>query len=231
MCDLPFIIGEYPFSKPVPFKVWFESKFTNLESDTVDSFHALLGVINDRLDFLRSVYNHNAKVPVGNVIIHGQTVPVYVGKTKSYYDYEKKKIFITYNDDMNEIAKTILHELGHAVDPKLASPRWVGTSAKFNKIDYPPVTDVDKSIYVKEPAEFDAMGTQLAQMIKAHFELSNAADKNKIISDLRDWLKSGDDNFPHVEPGVIRKWKSKPTLWRKFQLRLWSLVQELESLL
>jgi hypothetical protein len=228
-CPVPFLRGEYPFVKPIPFKVWFESKFTNLGADTVDSFHALLGVITAQHDLLKKVYNHNFKVKVGSIVVNGRDVLVYIGKTKSHYDVTTNRIFVSYSDDVQEIAKTILHELGHAVDPKLVSSRWVGTSAKFDGVNYPPVTDAEKAIYVKELTEFDAMGTQLSRMIKAHFEISNISDKQKMISDLKGWLRRGDDNFPYVEPDVIRKWKSKPTLWRKFQLRLWNLIQELET--
>ena len=119
---------------------------------------------------------------------------------------------------------SFLHELGHAIDTKYQSPTWVGKRHQNN----PAITDEDKTAYAKEPVEFDAMTSHIAHIIQSQFRENGEVIKKRIIDGLTEWLKKGGD-FPYVSTDVINKWKTNPTLWKKFQSRVWNLVQKLQE--
>ena len=150
--------------------------------------------------------------------------------TNPTVDDKKNVIIVPSNDDKNKIFQDLMHEIGHAYDPKYKSPSWKGLSKKYQQLPQPPITDYEKSVYLKEPVEFDTIGTNVAEIIKINFELANNEDKTKMINDLTDWLRKSSDEFPYISPEAIRTWKSRPNLWRKFQERIWNLIQELKSM-
>lgn len=219
-------------SKMSSFKIWFESKFTPIPSEVIDSLKKLVDEkIVPRIEFLKKVTYANAKMKVGELFIHNNNVSIYVGKIQfAHYDNEKKIIIVPYDDDKNKIFQNLLHEIGHAYDHKYTSPNWNGLSDKYQNLPQPPITDYEKSVYVKEPVEFDTIGTNIAEVIKTNFKLANNKDKVRIITDLTNWLRKSNDEFPYISPETIQSWKSKPTLWRKFQERIWNLIQELKQI-
>jgi hypothetical protein len=229
----PYIKGHYIFERDVSFKVWFESKFTNVPPDILNYYEKLVDKITSIMSSLKKVNDHNVKTKIGEITVFGRNIPIYIGKTlgnRSHYDYENNRILIQYNDDLNTISDDLLHELGHATNPTYTSPKWSGVGSKYKLY---PQTDAEKTAYVKEPVEFDAMGAHAAEIIKANFRVAKNDEHNnekyKIVKNLIDWLKTNSDDFPWIDINVIKKWKTKPTLWKKFQSRIWNLTRDLKK--
>ena len=97
-------------------------------------------------------------------------------------------IFVPYNNDSLVMYNNLLHELGHACDPKFSSQNWKGTTEKYQK-NTNPTTDDALTAYAKEPVEFDAMGAHFAAITKANFYRANKESRQKIIDGLLNWLK------------------------------------------
>jgi hypothetical protein len=208
-----------------------ESKFSSIPQETLDSFNNLI----KEMDFIRlKIYKNKAsETKVGFIKVFGRKVPVYMGKyAEAVYQKHRDAIVIPYGDlNMERIKDDIQHEIGHLLDKKILNTKWQGASEKYyDVVPKQELTDREKHIYVKEPVEFDAAGTHGDYLIRNNFENSDDKSKQKIIDDLKKWLKYG-DSMPFFPTDLVNIWKTKPTLYRKFQQRVYNLVQDLEDIM
>ena len=71
-----------------------------------------------------------------------------------------------------------MHEIGHAYDPKYKSPSWKGLSKKYQQLPQPPITDYEKSVYLKEPVEFDKIIHDLSQVTEQIIRIYNKIEQS-----------------------------------------------------
>ena len=209
------------------FKMWVESHFQYITPEIKEQFNAIKDKFTSHKNSIKIAHQYHSKFPLGEVKINGVKIKVLVGydASRAYYDGKAKKIFVPYDEDVEKMEKWLWHELGHAVDPKYVSPKWGGTSDRYKQ---DPQTDVELFNYAKEPIEFDAIGTNIAYSLEKSFFSGNRQDRERMISGLETWLKTGGE-FPYISSDVFEKWQTKPTLWKKFQSRIWNLAQKLKS--
>ena len=177
---------------------------------------------------------------MGVITVISKKIQVYIGKFENaYYDEDKNSINIPYGDtdgkgnlNITEISNQIQHEISHVIDKKLLSKTWKGPTDKYKELTKKPTlafSDSEFTTYVKELSEFDAIGSHFYHNVKSNFQTSK--EKQKIIDRLTNWLKNNDDNIMFLRPLTLKAWRTKPTLFRKFQQRVWNLIQELKELL
>lgn len=220
---------------------WFESHFYAMPSETRDSIKKLINNIN--IENLRnmkeklSVYSiGSASYPLGFIIVYGQQIPVYIGNfNNSDYNYKNNNaIRIPYgNFNPDIMLQNIEHEVGHALDKKIKNPAWRGTSKTYidavNKIlAGKELTGAENLAYDKEPVEVDAIGASYDNYVKRNFETEDLATKKMIIDRLSDWLRY-DGEVPYFIKEIEDRWRTKPTLWKKFKQKVYNLVQELKN--
>jgi hypothetical protein len=226
---LDFIAKEYRdqffdiiFNKPT-LKIWFESRFTYLPPEILNQCHIVANRFESDNKIIKAAFNHHTKVRIGDIQLQSQVVPVYAGYTigRSEYDKDYQRIIIQFNNDSRAMMEDLLHEVGHLLDKGLNYKK----QPKEN-----PKTDAELTAYATNPGEFDAIGTYTAQFIKAIFETKrNVADRLKIIELIKNSLRQGGDDIPYVDPEYIKRWKTNPFLWRKFQQRMYNLLKDLEN--
>lgn len=211
------------------FKTWYESSFQYIPPEVIEQFNVIKEKFTSYKNGIKIAHQYHSKFPVGEVNINKRKIKVVAGYDvyRAHYDSNTEKIFIPYNENPEVMEDDFLHELGHAIDTKYQSPTWVGVSKKHQ--NNPAVTDIEKTAYVKEPVEFDAMGSHITYVIEKDFNENGEIVRKRIIKGLTEWLKNGGD-FPYVTTDVINKWQTKPTLWKKFQTRIWNLVQKLQQI-
>lgn len=218
--------------------IWLERRFASIPEETVASFRSLMKSIN--FDKLALFKNFVSKHRVGVVKVFDKYVNVYIGKFRvANYDEESNSIYIPYGDlDANgklntvEISDQIQHEIGHATDKKLLSKTWRGVSDRYKELSKTPFQSLqDKASYVKEPAEFDAMGAHYDLVVKDAFNSEEYPEnKQEILNNLEHWLKYDGDNLFPLDPQTLQLWRTKPTLYRKLKQKVWSLFQELKHI-
>ena len=131
----------------------------------------------------------------------------------------------------SNLLNILSHELTHAVDPKFHPDM---PDAYFDKGVDRGQFDSSRLAYEKSPHEFDAFGGGMANVIRQQYASLNAQQKPQFINDFERWLKYGGEipkALQHSATSVeaMQTWFSKPTLWRKFQQRMFGLIQELKN--
>jgi hypothetical protein len=220
------------------FKEWMisESKFMQLDKDQQDQIVKIAAEIG-RVIIREDIPQTGKKI--AEFERKDGRKPVQIWLTKPTVDGLDSKIAGNYFPYMNlmtinansdtvwsrtGLIALLSHEMTHAIDPKLVKGgkylSKVPVNYDFNK-------EKERSSYFKSPEEFDAYGTSIVTHIKAY------PNKQEIISQLESFLRNNDDkllkNLSSTEREAINYWKTKPTLWRKFQQRLFNLLQELKS--
>jgi hypothetical protein len=80
--------------------------------------------------------------------------------------------------------------------------------------------------FSKLEEEFNAfggvLGYELTQFFKEHDE------KRYLVEAIGKFLRKG-INIPLIHPAIIQAWKTKPTMWRKFQQKMFHLYEELKD--
>lgn len=159
------------------------------------------------------------------------------------HDFETRALEFT------ELLNILSHEVTHAIDPKLRS---FGASRYRQSVDksYRQMIDAMKQKqqelgpdgdgtyeladqHAKFPYEFDALGVGIANSIRHQYTSLNDEEKPVFLQELETWLRDGGDpprSIPNSNTMNLLAWQQKPTLWRKFQQRMYSLIQELKSL-
>jgi len=223
------------------FKKWIisESKFMQLDKDQQDQIvkiAAEIGRVIRREDIpqtgkkIAEFERKDGRKPVPIWLIT-PTVDELDSKIAGNYLPYMNLMTINANSDIvwskTGLITLLSHEMTHAIDPKLVKGgkylSKVPVGYDFNK-------EKEISSYFKSPEEFDAYGTSIVTEIKAY------PNKQEIISQLENFLRNNDDKLLKLlkklsssSVAAINYWKTKPTLWRKFQQRLFNLLQELKS--
>ena len=220
-----------------------ESKFTSIPKDELNSLEKFIKQIN--LTKIR-IYRKNgvSGIKIGDIKVLGRDMPVYMGNyVESQYkkrkDNQEECIVIPYGDDLDKpnildrIKYNMTHEIGHILDMKVLHPEFTAKdNARYKELLTKPVlTDVEKLFYSKFPPEVDATGTEFDSIVKDNFINIDYESKLKTIEEIKKWIKYGGDNLPFFDPESVRAWRTRPTLYRKFQKKVYNLVQELEQLL
>lgn len=216
------------------FKLWLESKFINIPPETQSGLE----------DVIRQLSNGEMQDgQIGQIPFtdhKGQNRPIAViGNSKlssiGYYDPNRHTISINTKSAVRfksqELFNILSHELTHAIDPKYHPTM---PDAWFDKGIARGQFDSTKAIYEKTPTEFDAFGGGMANTIRQQYNTLSPQQKPQFIADIENWLKgSGQVPFSvsHNNQNIwaIEAWKTKPTLWKKFQQRMYQLVQELKN--
>ena len=224
MSYLQYIPQEYMnvFSQKATFKTWFESRYQYLPPEILNQYHMIIDKFETDKEIITKAFEHHVKRIVARLDYQDKIIYIWSGyiSSRSYYDEENSRIVILFNDNLDVMNQDLLHELGHLVDKGLP---W--KNKNYNK---DPQTEIEKTVYALEPAEFDAMGTHIAELIKAIFRNKDDAGKLEIIKVIENWLRNGGD-IPYIEPSIIEKWKTDPKLWRKFQERMYNLLSDLKN--
>jgi len=194
-----------PQSPEEKFKYWLERLTT---PDILNSFKKLENHIRSMMPFLKKANDLNIKKKIGEVTIVGRKIPIYVGKI-DFTCHKNCRVLISYDDDFNKISNSLWYELRNIT--KCVIPKWQAETLP----------------------EFDTMTTDLTEIIKLYFNAANDDDKSKIIKGITTYAASdssdSSDYFPYISPDAIRQWKTKPTLWRNFQSKIWNLAQDLKE--
>jgi len=214
------------FITPKSFKInndfWFESHFYPMPEETRNSIRYLMNQID-----LRKLASHKMagvdESQLGLIVVEGNEFLVYIGNFRSArYNVKRGVIEIPYGTlNPDEILEQLEHEVGHVLDKKIKSKTWRGTN-----IDKELQTDIERSNYFKEPVEFDAIGSSYDAYIKRTFNDLSLQEKQVMIDRFNNWLRFGGE-VPYFNQEITDRWKTKPTLWRKFQQRVFNLVQDL----
>jgi hypothetical protein len=220
-----------PKSTKINDEFWFESHFYGMPQETSESIKKLINSINlKKLLYIKEkLFDYN----LGFVIADGQEIPVHIGNFEdSRYIPDRKIIRIPYGTlNKDVILQQIEHEVGHLLDKKIKSKTWKGPSKKYiDAINKGELTDSEQLAYDKEPVEFDAIGTSFDNYVKRIFKDVDLGVKQEMIDRFVVWLKLGGE-VPYFNQEITERWQTNPTLWRKFQHRVYNLVQELEQLL
>lgn len=158
----------------------------------------------------------------------------------------KNTITLTWNyirkHDVSQLNRTLTHELGHAIDPKLYPNSKHKVSDKYNnyvnQLRSAPNQSSGRMHFV-EPIEVDAEGLSMQNHIMEYFKaLQTIKDKQDFIKELETWLKnyftinSKDLHLPQVLLHYDRSFihaKSKPTLFKQYQKRFYKIIQDLKA--
>lgn len=140
-----------------------------------------------------------------------------------------------------ELNRTLTHELGHAIDPKLYPDSKHKVSDKYRSYVKDLKASLNKSsrMHFVEPVEVDAEGLSMQNHVMEYFKaLPTIKDKQDFIKELETWLKnyftinSKDLHLPqillHYDRSFIHA-KSKPTLFRQYQKRFYKIIQDLKA--
>lgn len=216
-----------------------ESKFTSIPKEELNSLENFIKQIDLRkVRIFRK--DHASETKIGVIKISGIDINVYMGNyAEPQYQKNRNAIVIPYGDDLDKphildrIRYNVRHEIGHILDMKVLQPEFTAKDNEKYKelLNKPVLTDVEKIRYSKFPVEVDAVGTEFDSIIKDNFTNADYESKLKIIEEIKKWIKYGGDNLPFFQPEVVRAWRTKPTLYRKFQKKVYNLVQDLEKLL
>jgi hypothetical protein len=240
------------------FKEWIvnESKFMQLDKDQQEDVDLIADKIleivqtNSEKDLYVKMFYQ--KMLIGEIKRKDgrRPVPVYLKheNTDTFGLYNPKedeiimnlKTMIKFKDrklsgrQIPSIINTLSHEAIHAIDPKfnpqIINPEKMAKKASEKKQYW---SQGNMPSYYKSPAEFDAYGMGIVSNIRWKFNKSDEQGKNEVISGLENLLRTGDDDIIDViskdDYVAMLHWKTKPTLWRKFQQRLFNLLQELKS--
>jgi hypothetical protein len=161
------------------------------------------------------------------------------------YHPEKNTITLTWNyirkHNISQLIQTLIHELGHAIDPKLYPDSKHKVSGKYydyvKQLRSAPNQSSGRMHFV-EPIEVDAEGLSMKNHVMEYFKaLKSKEDKQNFINELESWLKyhfNKQDGYspPQVLANYYRSFmyaKSKPTLFRQYQKRFYKLIQELKA--
>lgn len=219
---------------------WLESRFATIPEETMKSFNELIAKLKSSEKRIKTMRGFISKYLLGHVKIFNDYVPVWIGNFPNAA-FEGNRIIIPFGDTNNigdinktEISRQIQHEIAHAVDKKLLSKKWTGPSDKYKTLMQRPTTTYSSQedlTYLNEPIEFDAIGTAYATSVKGDFESLDVNKKQQMIKEFDNWLEYDGDNLPLFNVGILPKWKTKPTLYRNFQQKVYTLVQELKQIL
>ena len=213
-----------------------ENKFTSIPQDILDSLENFIKQID-----LRKVRiyrkDHVSETKIGVIRVSGVDIPVYMGNYKEA-QYQRNRIVIPYGDDLDKphildrIRYNVRHEIGHILDMKVLHPEFTAKdNEKYKELLAKPVlTDAEKALYSKFPVEVDATGTEFDSIIRYNFKNADYKSKLEIIEKIKKWLKYGGDDLPFFQPELVQAWRTRPTLYKKFQKRVYNLVQDLEEL-
>jgi hypothetical protein len=149
---------------------------------------------------------------------------------------DNRNFFINTNGrKIPSIVNALSHETIHAIDPKL-NPQIINPENRAKKTSEKKqfFSQGNVSSYYKSPEEFDAYGMGILSNIKVRFYDTDEQYKSTIISVLEEFLRTGNyDMTSNIinrnDYEALMHWKTKPTLWRKFQQRLFNLLQELKK--
>jgi len=149
---------------------------------------------------------------------------------------DNRNFFINTNGrKIPSIVNALSHETIHAIDPKL-NPQIINPENRAKKASEKKqfFSQGNVSSYYKSPEEFDAYGMGILSDIKVRFHDTDEQYKSRIISVLEEFLRTGNyDMTSNIinrnDYEALMHWKTKPTLWRKFQQRLFNLLQELKK--
>ena len=228
-----------------------ESKFMQLDKDQQDDVNLIADKILDMV-MTSPEEDKYRKIFVGEITRKDgrRSIPVYL-------KYEDGNFFGEYRVDNDEIimnsrtmiqfknrrlsgrhipsiVNMISHEAIHAIDPKFNPDiidSHLATEKAWARQQF--WSQGNKPSYYKSPAEFDAYGMGIVSNIRWKFNKSDELGKNKLISGIENYLKTGDDDIIDVinrdDYIAMLNWQDKPKLWRKFKHRLFNLMQDLKS--
>ena len=224
------------------FQQWLESNFVQIPEDALYALQRLVARKNN-VQFLLSLQRRGfPKYQLGNISINNNPVNVFLQRLPhAQYIHspdasQNAEILLPYHGNARETMDDILHELGHASDPKMLSDR-LRLSDRYQKVEKKlqqgePRTEEEEKSYLKEPVEFDAIGADFVVRVWRRFnDMAEPDQKQTFIQDIEQWLRTG-GNPPdacYLPQNLLAAWQSKPTLWRKFQQRLFNLAQQLRQ--
>lgn len=215
------------------FKLWLESKFIKIPDDVVEQIVKLAeGDINSALEIYKMATFSPKTLFVGTIVFNENIINIILTKQNvAYFDKDDSSIYIPFSSkSIQHILNFSFHELGHVADPKIQKDKGISDyykkiAQKLNR------TDAEQSSYVKEPVEFDAIGSNIDTIIKREFEkLKSIDEKERLIINLENWLKyNGEFPYKNNNFDFFDIWKTNKTLWKKLKQRVFNLTLELKA--
>ena len=141
---------------------------------------------------------------------------------------------ITSGSSSGKIEDDLRQLLGYISNPAMQSSRWKLSarykiiSEKIQRNEKPSKEEVKS--YFKEPVEFEAYGAVFALNIRNKMETLTTNQRKILIKQLERWLRRGGElpSSIYINRVILSAWRSKPTLWRSFRIKLFNLVQSLK---
>ena len=200
-------------------------------------------------DIEKFIYDEIANKEFGIIPFKDRPIKVFINfdiDGLAAYHPEKNTITLTWNyirkHDVSQLNRTLTHELGHAIDPKLYPDSKHKVSDKYNNYVKQLRSAPDQQsgrMHFVEPIEVDAEGLSMQNHVMEYFKaLPTIKDKQDFIKELETWLKnyftinSQDLKLPEVLSHYDRSFihaKSKPTLFKQYQKRFYKIIQDLKA--
>jgi len=219
------------------FKEWIvlESNFIQLSPEAKQGIEDIIGKFANTMSQNPSFTGNLGSIPFTDHKQQNRPIPVIVKNISGngYYDPNNHQVFLSprlfHNGNVDRSIYNVLsHEITHGVDPKYHPSM---PDAWFDKGVAKGQFDSSKLSYEKSPLEFDAFGGGIAADIERQYRNLDQAGKQSLSQTITNWLKHGGP-LPNIfqASGIhMPNWQSKPTLWRKFQQRIYNLIQKLQS--
>lgn len=200
-------------------------------------------------DMEKFIYDEIANKEFGIIPFKDRPIKVMINfdthNTLAYYWISNHAISFNWNyiiqSSKLELNRTLTHELGHAIDPKLYPDSKHKVSDKYRSYVKDLKASLNKSsrMHFVEPIEVDAEGLSMKNHIMEYFKaLPTIKDKQDFIKELETWLKNYftfnsqylrlPEVLYHYDRSFIHA-KSKPTLFKQYQKRFYKLIQDLKA--
>lgn len=151
-----------------------------------------------------------------------------VQRTPGSYDYETRTVHLSDKLGGVSFREVLVHELVHALDPKMQVPGYTGRMIEKGQVRGPTGNMQDFRAYAISPHEFDASSTWISTLLRDG--MRSDPDMATRLADLlrgdfdRDGLARAAGIDQKLLPPEIDDWKTKPSLWKRFRQRLQSLL-------
>ena len=197
------------------FRLWMESKFLRLPTETKQAIDALVTNI---------LQGKKTSGIMGSIVISGRKIPVISKNLPSdiIAQYASPPEIIFINDEIfingtsrNALKDAISHEAIHPLDPKMNLP---------HKTTIPGSPE-----YYNSRIEFDAYGSQIEMALKRKFYNKQTPIQSRLkeLNDLKNSLRTGKGRDTDKPPFSI--WKTNPYLWKKFRQKLFTTITDIEQ--
>lgn len=156
-------------------------------------------------------------------------------QSKAHYNDDWKAIFFDIktleSGSATQLAQVAMHELTHAIDPKQNSKYKISPTENYREL--PEGSPFKYARYVKDAREFDAAGGEVYYLIASKLKHLSNKEATDLLANIQNWLKVGGKTPELLDSFGLTKrfeiWKTRPTLWRRFKLRLYDLIQTLKG--